>query len=152
MICSSTVSIHENIIASSVSSPPQSPRETSALPRFLHVYTKYPDIYFCPAMSSNTNGGPNKNMQEFLSRYLCQETDDFSYSPPTIPPRQPPGSGVGLRAAALPLVHLLPAIEAFLRVDLLRGLLMQRVRVCCWMCFGLWCRQCFLSREHPWRT
>src|SRR5712671_3281756 len=33
--------------------------------------SSYPDIYFCPAMSSNTNGGPNKNMQEFLSRYLA---------------------------------------------------------------------------------
>src|SRR6266446_2273622 len=36
--------------------------------------SKYPDIYFCPAMSSNTNGGPNKNMQEFLSRYLATLT------------------------------------------------------------------------------
>jgi hypothetical protein len=36
------------------------------------------------------------------------------------------------------MAHLLPAIEEFLRVDLLRGLLMQLGLVCCWMCFGLW--------------
>jgi len=35
------------------------------------------------------------------------------------------------------MVHLLPAIEKFLRVDLLRGVLMHLVLVCCWMCFGL---------------
>jgi len=36
------------------------------------------------------------------------------------------------------MAHLLPVIEAFLRVDLLRGLLMPLVLVGCWMCFGLW--------------
>ena len=50
------------------------------------------------------------------------------------------------------MVHLLPAIEKFLRVDLLRGLLMQRVFVRFWVVFGLWGRQCFRSREYPWGT
>jgi hypothetical protein len=37
------------------------------------------------------------------------------------------------------MAHPLPAIEEFLRVDLLRELLILLVLVCCRMCFGLWC-------------
>jgi len=74
-----------------------------------------------------------------MAAEVYEKRVDCSSSPPTIPPRQLPSRCGYLGAADLSMAHLLPVIEAFLRVDLLRGLLMPLVLVGCWMCFGLWC-------------
>src|SRR2546426_532582 len=79
-----------------------------------------------PTNVSNTPAAINRQQRKGF-RHRCSPRT--SVSPPKTPPRQPPCSYVRPRAAALPMAHLLSAIEEVLRVHLLRGLPMQLLLV-----------------------